>query len=61
MCPLIDKANARCAEHLTLKNLTHAFARCADHYTACPIYRKLIAQERRHDHAQSAQRLLAAS
>ncbi len=61
MCPFIDKAHAQCAGHLNLKNLSHAFAHCADHYTACSIYRKLLAKERNHDRVKSASRFLVAS
>ena len=44
MCPFIDKAEARCADHLTLRNVARAFAHCANRYTTCPVYHKLLAE-----------------
>ncbi len=62
MCPIINKAYSRCAEHMTLRNLSRAFAHCADHYTTCPIYRSLIAKKLHHDQTVTpAARFLAAS
>jgi hypothetical protein len=61
VCPFVDKADARCAPHLTLGNLARAFAHCADHYTECPVYRELIAHARPYDHpAPAAVPLVAA-
>jgi len=42
VCPFVDKSDARCATHLTLANLTRAFAHCAGDYTVCPIYEQLV-------------------
>ncbi len=60
VCPFIDRADARCADHLTFRNLTRAFAHCADHYAACPIYRRLTAKECSYERVESASQLLAA-
>ncbi len=44
MCPMLEKSNARCATHLTLANISGAFAHCADQYEQCPIYRQILAE-----------------
>ena len=44
MCPMLDKSDARCAAHLTLANISSAFAHCADQYEQCPIYQNTIAR-----------------
>ncbi|MHC4563034.1 MAG: hypothetical protein ACYS8X_09710 [Planctomycetota bacterium] len=49
MCPFVDKAAPPCRGRLTLENIFQAFARCVDHYESCPIYQKLLADERRYD------------
>jgi hypothetical protein len=54
VCPFINKAYAKCADHLTFRNLSHAFAYCAGHYAACPIYRRLITEPARRQLAGSA-------
>lgn len=41
MCPLVDKSNSRCATHLTLANLSCAFAHCAGEYDDCPVYKEI--------------------
>ncbi len=61
MCPFIDKADAQCAEHLTFRNLSRAFAHCAGRYATCPIYQRLCAEKHAHDRRESPVRLLAAS
>ena len=61
MCPFIDNADARCASHLTFRNVAHAFAHCADHFRACPIYQQLIARGPVHAKDNSAMQYLAAS
>lgn len=61
MCPLIEKADARCAEHLTLDNLVHAFTICAGNYRACPIYQRLKADEYQSERIDAHRELLAAS
>jgi len=42
MCPFVDNADARCAAHLTFRNLVSAFAHCADQYTRCKTYQELL-------------------
>lgn len=44
VCPMLENADARCATHLTLANISSAFAHCADQYESCPVYRKAIAE-----------------
>ena len=61
MCPFIDKANTRCADHMTFRNIANAFAHCANRYTACQVYQKLSARQFAHDKVRSARGLLAAS
>ncbi len=41
---MLDKSDARCATHLTLANISSAFAHCADQYEQCPIYRQALAE-----------------
>jgi len=41
VCPFVEKSDVRCATHLTLANLTRAFAHCADEYRVCPVYAQL--------------------
>lgn len=48
MCPFVEQSDARCATHLTLANLTRAFAHCADEYTHCPVYRQMLAELQPH-------------
>jgi len=40
---MLENSDARCATHLTLANISSAFAHCADRYEQCPIYQKAIA------------------
>ena len=61
MCPFIDSADARCANHLTVRNVARAFAHCADHYRVCPVYQQLIAGRCGHDKDRVPLRLLVAS
>ncbi len=61
MCPFIDKTDTQCAEHLTFRNVSHAFAHCAGRYATCPIYHRLSAEENTHDPRESPVRLLVAS
>lgn len=44
MCPFVDKRDPRCAGHLSLENISSAFAHCADQYTECPVYRQLLSE-----------------
>ena len=67
MCPFVDQSDARCATHLTLANISRAFAHCADEYTMCPVYQQLIAELDlvsdgcAYAHTSAAASLLAAS
>ncbi len=42
VCPFLDRSDPRCATHLTLANITRAFAHCADRYCECPVHRQLV-------------------
>lgn len=48
MCPYLEKADGRCAAHLTFANLFSAFEHCADTFTACRVFQQL-AQESPND------------
>ncbi len=61
MCPLLNKADPRCGEQLTLRNLTQAIAHCGNRYTACPIYQDFIAHDGSKDKAKTPPAVLAAS
>ncbi len=41
---MLEKSDARCATHLTLANISSAFAHCADQYEQCPIYQQAFAE-----------------
>ncbi|NLW86861.1 MAG: hypothetical protein GXY38_08305 [Planctomycetes bacterium] len=45
MCPFINKADNRCANHWTLRNIMQTFLHCADSYHACPVYRTLLQEQ----------------
>lgn len=61
MCPLLERADIRCAEHLTLQNLMQAFADCAHHYQACPVFQQLMDEDRQCDRIDASQQSLAVS
>lgn len=61
LCPFIDKADERCAAHLTLRELSHTFAHCASKYAKCLVYQELHAHEPRYAWAPQRVRLVAAS
>lgn len=44
MCPMLENSDVRCATHLTLANISSAFAHCADRYEQCPIYKRTVAE-----------------
>lgn len=44
MCPFVDKRDQRCAGHLSLENISSAFAHCADQYEQCPVYGQLLSE-----------------
>ena len=62
---MLDKSDVRCATHLTLANISSAFAHCADQYEQCPVYRKAIAEMLDHvcqySQTTAADRVLVAS
>lgn len=37
-CPFVHGADPRCAEHLTVSGMSHAFDHCFDDFSACPLY-----------------------
>lgn len=65
MCPFLEKADARCATHLTLANLPRAFRHCADQYALCPVYRRLVGElicdARKHEASPAPVGVLAAT
>ncbi len=52
-CPFLNRADSRCAEHLKIDRLDHAFEFCFDVYAACPVYLDLLIERR----TKSADRL----
>ncbi len=51
MCPFVNQTDARCAEHLTLRNLSQAFGHCAGRFAECLVFRQLSADAARRDKA----------
>jgi hypothetical protein len=60
VCPFVDRGDARCSAHLTMKNLASAYVHCADRYTLCPIFQELLVDESC-ERAESAACALAVS
>jgi len=56
---MLEKSDARCATHLTLANISGAFAHCADQYEQCPIYQQILAEML--DHASQYEETIAAA
>lgn len=54
-CPFVNRRDARCAAHLRIDGMSHAFGFCFDDYTKCPVYFDQL-MERRARRAQEAQR-----
>ncbi len=52
-CPFLNRTDSRCAEHLKIDRLGHAFEFCFDVYAACPVYLDLLIERR----TRSADRL----
>lgn len=52
-CPFLNRADARCGQHLQIGQLGHAFEYCFDVYAACPVYLDLLIERR----TRSADRL----
>ena len=42
MCPFLEKGDPRCSGHLTLRNITKAFAHCVGRHECCRVWRELI-------------------
>lgn len=59
MCPYVENADARCAAHLTLRNIFSAFEHCVDQYSCCRIYQDLLGKNAYVD--MSKKQLAAAS
>jgi len=53
LCPFIDKSDPRCAAHLNLGNVSHAYGYCADRYQMCLIYQELINDDRNSQREES--------
>ena len=61
MCPFLEKADARCADHWSLKNIVSAFSCCAGNFTDCPVHQQLSAASPIHEQHDDRRRFLAAS
>jgi hypothetical protein len=59
VCPFVDRPDPRCAAHLSLENISSAFAYCADRYTECPIYRQLLSEGRARESSDTPVRVAA--
>lgn len=44
-CPFVNRADARCSEHLTMGGMGYAFEHCFSKYESCPLHAELM-QER---------------
>jgi hypothetical protein len=55
----VDRPDPRCAAHLSLENISSAFAYCADRYTECPIYRQLLSEANAHEPSDAPVRAVA--
>jgi hypothetical protein len=45
VCPYIEQADERCADHLTMRNICHAFAHCVENYASCQVYQALAGEQ----------------
>jgi len=61
LCPFLEQADVRCADHWSLKNIVRAFACCAGNYTSCPVYQQRYGEYCVHGRVEEPVRLLAAS
>ena len=61
MCPFLEQADARCAEHWSLKNIARAFLCCAGCFADCPVYQQLSAASVVHEQHDDRRHFLAAS
>jgi hypothetical protein len=44
-CPFIERHDARCADSLTLQNLSSAFALCVGRHETCPRFHQIRAED----------------
>ena len=61
MCPFVDRAAPPCRGRLTLDNIVQAYTCCAGRFQTCPVYRKLLADERRYHKNKSTSHLLVST
>ncbi len=62
MCPFVDKADSRCAEHMRFGNIFSAFAHCADGFTCCRTFREIareVGYDKRLPHQETGSLVLA--
>lgn len=45
-CPFLNRADGRCAKHLSLDNLQYALEYCFDQYQQCPVYLERLVERR---------------
>lgn len=41
-CPFMEEADARCAAHFCLPNLSQTFTHCVGRWQGCEIYQRLL-------------------
>ena len=61
MCPYVDAGDPRCNAHMTMREISTAFAYCFGRYTKCPVYCRRVARERQNAKVEEPVELLAAS
>ncbi len=42
VCPFLEQADPRCADHFSLINIADAFSHCVGRHQACPVYQRLL-------------------
>lgn len=42
ICPFMEEADVRCADHFSLTNLSDMFTHCVGRHQACPVYQRLL-------------------
>src|SRR5262245_27579490 len=56
-CPVLNRADDRCASYFNLDALDHAYRYCFDRYKTCPLYIQLLVERRvRRADAQAAEK-----
>ncbi len=45
-CPFLNRGDPRCAQHLSMRNLDHAYRYCFAHYTLCGLYLDRLLERR---------------